>query len=122
MPKFKVAVHWQEQEVLQQNAETLEIAIAKVISIHNDSGEVPAFGNVVEGSFKVDMATTRALNKEAESVAAYVKKTTLYDWPTSQNCMDCKHGEPVQFVNESDLVATCLCLVACTENDGVDCP
>ena len=59
---------------------------------------------------------------DEEQEKSLAKMVTLYDWPTSQNCMDCKHGEPVQFINESDLVATCLCLVACTENDGVGCP
>lgn len=64
------------------------------------------------------------LNRETNELVevGHAKKVTLYEWPASQNCMECKHGEPVQFINENEGVATCLCMRACVGNDGVDCP
>jgi len=45
---------------------------------------------------------------------------TIYEWPWSQNCMDCKYGE---FVNSTTFDSSCyLCLLACEENNGEYCP
>ena len=47
-------------------------------------------------------------------------QVTIYEWPTSQKCMECKHRE---FIN-SDVFCNShyACMVNCTENDGVNCP
>jgi hypothetical protein len=45
---------------------------------------------------------------------------TIYDWPWSQKCMECKHGE---FIDSEKFSSSCyLCHIRCEENDGVDCP
>lgn len=50
------------------------------------------------------------------------KIVTLYEWPKSQICMNCDHGNPVQFIKKDDYVASSICFQACSENDGTDCP
>ena len=47
-------------------------------------------------------------------------KPVMYEWPESQICMDCGHGEFIM----SDKLVNCdyLCMVGCDKNDGVNCP
>jgi len=49
------------------------------------------------------------------------KQVVLYEWPDSQICMDCVHGDFVNFV-ESSRSSDYICTVNCEENDGVNCP
>lgn len=47
-------------------------------------------------------------------------KPVMYEWPQSQKCMECPHGE---FVMSDRLDnSNYLCMVGCDENDGVYCP
>lgn len=47
-------------------------------------------------------------------------KPVMYEWPESQICMECPHGE---FVMSDRLDnSNYLCMVGCDENDGVNCP
>jgi len=48
------------------------------------------------------------------------EKVTMYSWPESQMCMECKNGEFIMSdkFDNSDY----LCMVACDENDGIVCP
>ena len=47
-------------------------------------------------------------------------KPVMYEWPESQLCMDCKHGE---FIMSDKLVnSNYLCMEGCDKNDGVGCP
>jgi hypothetical protein len=47
-------------------------------------------------------------------------KPAMYEWPESQMCMECEHGE---FVCSDTLVnSDYLCMVGCNKNDGVNCP
>lgn len=57
------------------------------------------------------------------------KNVTLYKWPASQNCMDCKHGMGITFVDEENIPlnyeeynSAMLCMEAHINNDGVSCP
>ena len=50
-----------------------------------------------------------------------MKKVVLYEWPESQKCMDCEHGEFVAFI-ENSRGSDYICHIGCTENDGVECP
>jgi hypothetical protein len=44
----------------------------------------------------------------------------IYEWPSSQICMDCKFGE---FIDSKTFDASCyLCWKCCKKNDGVYCP
>ena len=55
---------------------------------------------------------SKQINTEIEPV--------MYEWPESQICMNCKHGE---FIMSDALVnSDHLCMIGCGENDGVDCP
>ena len=47
------------------------------------------------------------------------KKVTMYEWPSSQKCMECAHSEFVMSdtLTNSDYV----CHEACEDNDGVSC-
>jgi hypothetical protein len=47
-------------------------------------------------------------------------KPVMYEWPESQICMDCPHGE---FVMSDKLVnSNYLGMNGCDKNDGVGCP
>lgn len=47
-------------------------------------------------------------------------KPVMYEWPESQICMDCPHGE---FVMSDKLDnSNYLCMIGCDENDGMNCP
>ena len=48
------------------------------------------------------------------------KKVVMYEWPDSQICMECQHGNFFEF--DESLNSDYLCMVACEENDGVYCP
>ena len=47
-------------------------------------------------------------------------QVTIYEWPWSQNCMDCKFGEYMQSPTFNK--ACYFCFRNCTKNDGVHCP
>jgi len=49
-----------------------------------------------------------------------MRKVTLYEWPWSQKCMGCVHGEFVNF--EGCGGSDYMCYVSCEENDGTNCP
>ena len=44
----------------------------------------------------------------------------VYDWPWSQICMDCKHGEFV--MSETRYASNYICKVNATRNTGTECP
>lgn len=49
----------------------------------------------------------------------------VYDWPTSQICLECINSEHIQEPIDGLFEYTypaCVCTVACNENDGVNCP
>lgn len=57
--------------------------------------------------------------KNALKESIEMSKPVMYEWPESQICMDCKHGE---FVMSDTLVnSNHLCMVGCSKNDGVNC-
>jgi hypothetical protein len=47
------------------------------------------------------------------------KTVTIYDWPWSQKCMDCKFGE--FFQSDTFDTSNMLCHIARTDNDGQSC-
>ncbi len=47
------------------------------------------------------------------------KQVTIYDWPWSQTCMDCAHGE--FFQSDTFDSSNMLCHIACEDNDGSVC-
>jgi len=51
---------------------------------------------------------------------ARVKTVTIYNWPWSQKCMDCKFGE--FFQSDTFDMSNMLCHEACKDNDGQSCP
>jgi len=47
-------------------------------------------------------------------------KPVMYEWPESQICMDCPHGE---FVMSDKLDnSNYLCMIGCDKNSGISCP
>jgi hypothetical protein len=44
----------------------------------------------------------------------------IYEWPWSQNCMDCKYGERMS--SKTFSVSCYLCLLGYPKNDGEYCP
>jgi hypothetical protein len=47
------------------------------------------------------------------------KPVTIYNWPWSQKCMDCKHGE--FFQSDTFDTANMLCHLNCEDNNGESC-
>ena len=47
-------------------------------------------------------------------------KPVMYEWPESQICMECPHGEFVMSDRLSN--SNYLCMIGCDENDGINCP
>jgi len=45
---------------------------------------------------------------------------TIYEWPESQNCMDCKYGEYI--VSPAFNKSCSLCFLCCPKNNGKYCP
>ena len=44
---------------------------------------------------------------------------TIYEWPQSQICMECRHR---QWLSDILYGSEVICLLAETRNDGVTCP
>jgi len=49
------------------------------------------------------------------------KELTIYQWPESQICMDCEHGNFIT-ISGDDVGSQYSCSIGCKENDGVNCP
>ena len=49
-----------------------------------------------------------------------MRNITLYEWPDSQICMDCEHGEFILL--DSAIGSEYICNINCQEYDGVNCP
>jgi hypothetical protein len=49
----------------------------------------------------------------------HCKVVAIYEWPFSQMCMDCEHGEFIQ--SDTFDASNMMCHLACTENDGTVC-
>ena len=49
-----------------------------------------------------------------------MESVTIYPFPESQQCMECKYGEFMQSLTFDN--SHYLCLICCTQNDGIYCP
>lgn len=52
------------------------------------------------------------------------KQVMLYDWPSSQECLECEHGHGVVVVSKTDLFGTmpALCMNNCQKPPSGTCP
>ena len=50
-------------------------------------------------------------------------EVVIYEWPTSQLCLECIHGSWANIdMGEEHVLDVALCYAACKDNDGTHCP